>query len=116
MRATNTTDPLFKAAAIINDRVRATALYQDVFVLAVEYAVTATLACSTLAELRAAGGRSEITRRALERALAETPGLDDPAGSSLCPQTARTLLKADFALVKQAAYEQEMRVRTRGAA
>jgi len=110
------TDPLFVASTIVNDRVRTTAPYQAAFALATEYAVAAQLACSTVAEFRAAGGRTEITRRALERAIAETPGLDDPAGSGLLPMTARRLLQADFALVRQSAYEHEMRARTRGAA
>lgn len=108
----------FLAAVLAEASLRETPAFQQALSLARGLTTEAFLACSSVEDLRRAGGRSAIAQRAVEQAIEQTSGLDERA-SDLWPITSAGLLRRDArALVCDWAYEQEMRARHayRGAA
>lgn len=107
------------AHRIIDERAQASAGYRAAFALAVTYSADEFDRLNLtgdpverIAAFRAAGGTTEIAKRAIARACAETPEACVACGSALIPTTPADVLRRDYVLVRNAA-DRECWARTR---
>lgn len=81
-----------KAFRCVEDRVASSLAYRDLEARVRRYAVEGWLACKSVADFKAVGGRSGVFAAALERACSEVEGADTNMGSEMFKMTPRSVL------------------------
>jgi hypothetical protein len=99
-----------RALQTVHEQVAAGDAYKRAREIALRLAVDDLLACKTVEDFKAAGGRTAIVERALARALLQVDCTANE-GSKMFPMTAASLLRVRFHELRQEAALEEGRRR-----
>jgi len=78
---------------LLENRVANSSVYRELESLVRRYTVTSWLSCTSVAEFKAAGGRSKMFEAAVERACSEVEGVNTKLGGKLYSLTPKNVLK-----------------------